>query len=75
MAAAESPILHLEQRELSVKDKGILADLEGWLSIAKFEDTHSGGKICTDEKLGEKWALLRTMDFIQKVCELLQIRI
>lgn len=67
MAAAEPPIPHLKQKELSDKDKDILADIEDWLSNAKFGDTRSGGQICTDDKLSEKWALLRTMDFVQKV--------
>ena len=60
-------IPHLMQIPLTDKDISILAGLQAWLSTAKFGDTDSGGKICVDEKLGEKWDLLCTMDFVQKV--------
>ncbi len=60
-------IPHLSQIPLTEKDKGILVGLQAWLSNAKFGDTDSGGKICVDQKLGEKWDLLCTIDFVQEV--------
>ena len=60
-------IPHLMQIPLTSKDLSILTGLQGWLSAAKFGETNSGSKICVDEKLREKWDLLCTMDYVQKV--------
>ncbi len=60
-------IPHLTQIPLTDKDMSILAGLQPWLSTAKFEETNSGGKICVDDRLSEKWDLLCTMDYVQMV--------
>ena len=65
--SALTDVPHLRQIPLTPKDLSILADLQAWLSTARFGDTDSGGKICVDEKLSEKWDWLCTMDFVQKV--------
>lgn len=69
MTTVEPPIAHLTQQELSDNDKRILAGLEDWLSQVGFD---SQSHICTDQSLGEKWALLCEMDLIKKVRALLQ---
>jgi len=66
MSTAEPPLLllpltdipHHMQIPLTDKDMSILAGLHSWLSTAKFGDTDSGGKMCVDEKLSEKWDLV-----------------
>ena len=58
---------HLTQQPLSKTDKAILEDLESWLSQAKFEKKEENVELCVNERLDEKWVVLRNMDFIKKV--------
>ena len=67
MSSAELDIPHLTQKEMSPKDKKILAGLEDWLSSAVFDPKSN---ICADKSLGDKLALLSEMDLIKKVVSL-----
>ncbi len=68
MSTADPAILHLTQQELSEHDKAILAGLEAWLSKAKFGKKHADDfESCVDDELPKKLTLLKDMDLIKKV--------
>lgn len=71
MPTAESPISHLTQDPLSENDKAILAGLVDWLSKAKVEKINADNfELCVDSELSEKWTLLKDMNLVEKVQEI-----
>ncbi|KAL8805692.1 MAG: hypothetical protein Q9182_001836 [Xanthomendoza sp. 2 TL-2023] len=60
MSAIDPLTIHLEQSQLSDKDRDIVRSLEGWVTHAEFDNTNR----CKIDP--HKWNLLRRMDLVKR---------